>query len=122
MNIYIATKNNLVGVVLAGTHNKIYMFKAFQTETTDKDTQTLLATQRAVGFAIGNKVIYAGNDINLYTEDDVDLDKLRSNEYLSRYNLPINKREAVTDEEKHHLRLAHNEIDLRFVRWNGYSR
>ena len=122
MNIYVATKNNLVGVVLTGTHNKIYMFKAFQTETTDKDTQTLLATQRAVGFALGNKVLYAGNDINLYTEDNVDLDKLRSNEYLSRYNLPINKREAVTDEEKHHLRLAHSEIDLRFVRWNGYSR
>lgn len=112
MNIYIATKNNMVGLVLTGTHNKIYHFKAFETETTDKEAQTILATRRAVCFAKSNNVLYAGNEINLYTNNDVDLEKFKNDEYLSRFNYPIELKEAVTDEEKHHLQLASTEIEM----------
>ena len=112
MNVYVATRNNMVGLVLTGTHNKIYHFKAFETETNDKETQTILSTRRAVCFAKVNKVLYAGNEINLYTNDNVDLDKFRSDEYLKQYNYPIQQKEAVTDEEKHHLQLASVEIEM----------
>ena len=116
MNIYVATKNNLVGMVLTGTHNKIYMFKAFQTETTDKETQTIIATRRAVCFAKVNKVLYAGDEINLYTNDNVDLDKLRNDEYLKQYNYPIQQKEPTTEEEKRHLQLANTEMDMEYKR------
>jgi hypothetical protein len=112
MNVYVATRNNMVGLVLTGTHNKIYHFKAFETETNDKETQTLLATRRAVCFAKSNNVLYAGNEINLYTNDNVDLEKFRNDEYLSRFNYPIEHKQANTDEEKHHLRLASTEIEM----------
>ena len=112
MNVYVATKNNMVGLVLTGTHNKIYHFKAFETETTDKETQTILATRRAVCFAKSNNVLYAGNEINLYTKDEVDLEKFRTDEYLSRYNMPVELKQAKTDEEKHHLQLAGTEIEM----------
>lgn len=107
-----STYKNMVGLVMTGVHNKIYMYKAFQTETTDKETQTILATRRAVCFAKVNKVLYAGNEINLYTNDNVDLDKFRNDEYLKQYNYPIQQKEAVTDEEKHHLQLASVEIEM----------
>lgn len=110
MNIYIATKNNMVGLVLTGTHNKPYLFKAFETQTTDKEAQTILATQRAVQFARNNKILYAGHEINIYTNNNVDLDKVRNDEYLKRMVCPIELKEAVTDEEKHHLQLASTEI------------
>ena len=112
MNVYVATRNNMVGLVLTGTHNKIYFYKAFETQTTDQEAQTILATQRAVAFARNNKVLYAGNEINLYTNNSVDLDKVRNDEYLSRFNYPVELKEAVTDEEKHHLRLASTEIEM----------
>lgn len=112
MNVYVATRNNMVGLVLTGTHNKIYHFKAFETETTDKETQTILATRRAVCFAKSNNVLYAGNEINLYTKDEVDLEKFKDDEYLSRYNLPVELKQAATDEEKHHLQLAGTEIEM----------
>lgn len=112
MNVYVATRNNMVGLVLTGTHNKIYHFKAFETETNDKETQTLLATRRAVCFAKSNNVLYAGNEINLYTNDNVDLEKFRNDEYLSRFNYPIEHKQANTDEEKHHLQLASTEIEM----------
>ena len=112
MNVYVATRNNMVGLVLTGTHNKIYHFKAFETETNDKETQTLLATRRAVCFAKSNNVLYAGNEINLYTNDNVDLEKFRNDEYLSRFNYPIELKQANTDEEKHHLQLASTEIEM----------
>lgn len=112
MNIYIATKNNLVGMVLTGTHNKIYMFKAFQTETTDKEAQTILTTRRAVAFVRNNKVLYGGDDINIYTKDDINLDRFRDDEYLSRFDYLIQKKEVVTDEEKRHLQLASTEIEM----------
>ena len=112
MNVYVATRNNMVGLVLTGTHNKIYHFKAFETETTDKQAQTILATRRAVCFAKSNNVLYAGNEINLYTKDEVDLEKFRTDEYLSRYNMPVELKEAKTDEEKHHLQLAGTEIEM----------
>lgn len=112
MNIYIATKNNMVGLVLTGTHNKIYHFKAFETQTTDPETQTILATQRAVAFARNNKVMYAGNEINLYTENAVDLDKINANEYLSRFNYPIALKTPITEEEKQRMLLATTEIEM----------
>jgi hypothetical protein len=112
MNIYVATKNNLVGMVLTGTHNKIYMFKAFQTETTDKEAQTILATRRAVAFVRNNKVLYGGDDINIYTKDDINLDGFRDDEYLSRFDYLIQKKEVVTDKEKRHLQLATTEIEM----------
>ena len=112
VNIYVATRNNMVGLVLTGTHNKIYHFKAFETDTTDKQTQTILATRRAVCFAKSNNVMYAGNEINLYTKDTVDLEKFNNDEYLSRFNYPIEHKQAVTDEEKHHLQLASTEIEM----------
>ena len=112
MNVYVATRNNMVGLVLTGTHNKIYHFKAFETETNNKETQTLLATRRAVCFAKSNNVLYAGNEINLYTNDNVDLEKFRNDEYLSRYDYPIEHKQAITDEEKHHLQLASTEIEM----------
>ena len=112
VNVYVATNKNMVGLVLTGTHNKIYHFKAFETETTDKEAQTLLATRRAVCFAKSNNVLYAGNEINLYTKDDVDLDKFKNDEYLSRFNYPIERKQAETDEEKHHLQLAGTEIEM----------
>ncbi len=112
MNIYVASRNNMVGLVLTGTHNKIYHFKAFETETTDKEAQTILATRRAVCFAKVNNVLYAGNEINLYTNNVVDLEKLKNDEYLSRFNYPVELKTAVTDEEKHHLQLASTEIEM----------
>ena len=102
----------MVGLVLTGTHNKPYLFKAFETETTNKEAQTILATQRAVQFARNNKILYAGYEINLYTNNDVDLDKVRNDEYLKRMVCSIELKEAVTDEEKHNLRLASTEIDM----------
>ena len=122
MNVYVATRNNMVGVVLTGTHNKIYFYKAFETQTTDKEAQTVLATQRAVSFAIGNKVLYAGNSINVYTEDDVSLDKF-NNEYFNRLNYPIEIKQATTDEEKKLMVFANSEItsELRriYIGYNG---
>ena len=112
MNVYIATKNNLVGMVLTGTHNKIYMFKAFQTETNDKETQTILATRRAVAFVRNNKVLYGGDDINIYTKDDINLDRFRDDEYLSRFNYHIQRETPTTNEEKRHMQLASTELDL----------
>jgi hypothetical protein len=102
----------MAGVVLAGTHNKIYFYKAFETQTTDPEVQTTLAVRRAVAFAKNNQVLYAGNEINLYTKNTVDLDKLKSDEYLSRFNYPVELKEANTDEEKHHLQLASVEIEM----------
>lgn len=112
MNIYVATNKNTVGLVLTGTHNKVYMFKSFETETTDKEVQTILATRRAVCFVKSNNVLYAGNEINLYTNDNVDLEKFRNDEYLSRFNYPIEHKQTNTDEEKHHLQLASTEIEM----------
>lgn len=102
----------MVGLVLAGTHNKIYHYTAFETQTTNSEDQTILATQRAVAFAKINEVLYAGNEINLYTNNAVDLEKIKSNEYLSRFNYPVELKTAITDEEKHHLLLASTEIEM----------
>ena len=110
MNIYVATNKNMAGLVLTGTHNKVYMFKAFETETTDKETQTILATRRAVCFAKNNKVLYAGDDVKLFTKDDIDLAKIKNDEYLSRF--PLELKQASTEEEKRHLQLANTQIEL----------
>lgn len=112
MNIYIATNKNTVGMVLTGNHNKIYLFKTFETRTTDAESQVILATQRAVSFVKANKVMYAGNEINLYTDNAFEPTMLNENEYLSRFGYPVEFREPVTAEEKSRMLLARTEVEM----------
>lgn len=116
MNIYVATRGNLVGVVLTGTHNQIYHYKAYKTQTKDAEAQTILATQMAVAFARNNDVIDAGNYINLYADKPVDLEKLQANEYLSRFNYPVTLKEPQTSGEEQRMLLANTEIDMEIRR------
>ena len=116
MNIYVATKGNMVGYVLTGYHNKPYVFKAFRTETTDKQAQVTMATQRAVAFAHNNKVECAGYKINLYTQESLDMNKVAANEYLSRYNYPIIQKGVRTEEEKQRMLLAETTISMELSR------
>lgn len=112
MNVYIATNKNIVGMVLTGSHNKIYLFRTFETRTTDAESQVILATQRAVSFFKANKVMHAGNEINLYTDNAFEPTILTENEYLSRFGYPIEFREPVTAEEKSRMLLARTEVEM----------
>lgn len=116
MNIYVSTKGSMVGYVLTGYHNQPYVFKAFRTDTTDKQAQITLATQRAVAFAHNNKVKCADHKINLYTQETVDVNKIAVNEYLSRYDYPIVQKDVRTDEEKQRMLLAETTIVMEMRR------
>ena len=119
MNVYVATRGNMVGLVLTGIHNKIYQYKAFRTETTDPQAQITLATQRAVAFARANEVKYAGYSINLYSDYSADINKLINNEYLNRFNYQIRQKAPQTEEEKQRMLLAQTTIEMENRRWQA---
>ncbi len=116
MNIYIATKNNMVGVALTGNDNKVGFYKAFETRTNDKEAQVILGCQRVMKYIVANRVSCATDTINIYSDSPVNLDKIHNDEYLKRHQFKFNHKQAETDAEKNALRTASVEIGMEIRR------
>ena len=112
MNIYVKTKGNMVGLVLTGNHNKVCYYKAFKTQTTNPEAQTILATQRAVSYVEVNKSINVPDTINIYSDKKIDMEKLHNDEYIKRHRFNFVQKEVETEQEKQRMLLARVEIDM----------
>lgn len=109
MNIFVASKVNKVGMVICDNNNSIYYYGTFNTQTTDKESQITLASQRAVSYIKTNKLSGADNTINIYSDKLYDL---QPSEYLEQNGFTITSNIAETDKEKQRLLLAKVEIDM----------
>jgi hypothetical protein len=109
MNIFIANKHNKVGMVICDNNNSVYYYGTFETQTIDKESQIILASQRAVSYIKTNKLSGADNTINIYSDKLYDL---QPSEYLEQNGFTITSNIAETDKEKQRLLLANVEIDM----------
>lgn len=112
MNIYVATNNNRVGLVLTGEHNKVYLYKSFRTDSSNPMDQIVQAVRRGIHYSKINKVLDTSPDINIYSNQSVNLERLYSDEYISRYNYSFKLKEPETNEEKNRMLLATTEIEM----------
>lgn len=112
MNIYVATNNNRVGLVLTGEHNKVYLYKSFRTDSSNPMDQIVQAVRRGIHYNKINKVLDTSTDINIYSNQSVNLERLYSDEYISRYDYSFKLKEPETNEEKNRMLLATTEIEM----------
>ena len=116
MNVYVKTGKNLVGMVLTGNHNKVCYYKAFETRTQDKESQIVLAVQRAVSYIETNKPLDVSDVINIYSDVPVNMEKLENDEYLKRHHFKFNEKQVEDEKEKQRMLLASVEIDMEYRR------
>lgn len=116
MNVYVKTGKNLVGMVLTGNHNKVYYYKAFETRTQDKESQIVLATQRAVSYIETNKPLDISDTINIYSDIPVNMEKLENDEYLKRHHFKFKEKQVEDEKEKQRMLLASVEIEMEYRR------
>ena len=125
MNIYIATKGNMVGAVLTGEDNRASSPMVFKTQTTDYETQVIWACRRAIHHVEINKPVDVSDTINIYSERQIDVAKLQNDEYIKRHQFNFVQRQIETDQEKNRMLSAKVAIDMdarRQLIRGGYSR
>ena len=116
MNIYIATKNNMVGIALTGDDNNVGFHKAFETRTNDKEDQVVLGCQRAISFIVANKLLGATDTMNIYSDSPVNLDKIHNDEYIKRQGFNFEHKQITTEREKNAMLTASVEINMEACR------
>ena len=116
MNIYIANKKNMVGLVITDTNNMVSYYKAFPTKTDDKQAQAILSIQRAISYVETNKVIDVPDEVNVYANYPINMEEVKSNEYIKRHRFNFTQKEAETDKEKQRMLLANVEIEMELRR------
>lgn len=112
MNIYIATKKNMVGAVLTGDDNRASSPSVFQTQTTDYETQVIWACRRAIHHVEINKPVDVSDTINIYSDRQIDVAKLYNDEYIKRHRFNFVQKQIETDQEKNRMLSAKVAIDM----------
>jgi Fe-S cluster assembly iron-binding protein IscA len=113
MNVYVATHKNMVGMVITGDHNGVYYYKAFYTQTDDKESQIRLAAQRAVSYTEVNKVLVTSKHMNVYSDMEVDF---TNDEYAQKYGYTFANKKVETEIDKQRMLLANVEIEMQLRR------
>lgn len=116
MNIFIATQKNRVGLVLARADNKVFYYKSFPTQTSDKQAQALLSIQRAISFVEANKVLDVPDTMNVFAKFPINMNEIRANEYIKRHRFNFVQKELESEKEKQGMLLANVEIEMELRR------
>lgn len=75
---------SLVGVVLVGDKNQIYMTNGFETQTSDEKEASLLGIQRAISFIKNVSPIYANENLEIYGSKN-SVNEIKNNDYISKF-------------------------------------
>lgn len=127
MKIYTDVQNYcgklMVGTVLVGDHNHIYMMKGNELQTDDIDQAHLYGIKRAMSFVKNNHPLYAKEDVVIYTSkyyqqpyDSCTFEKrLKSDEYIQHFleELDINilhNKEQFNDFDRQMLLNAEHQV------------
>lgn len=113
MNIYIASKGKLLGVVVTDDNNHIFYQKAIISPNNSKG----LAVQQGILFMRGNRVPHT-KTVNVYADEPVTLNP----EFTRRYGYSIENKTPQTEVEKQRMLTAQTEIMLETRRFKGLSR
>ena len=110
MNVYVKTGKSMTGMVVTGDNNQVYMYKAFQNKGKNEQEQILLAVKQGVCFSRNNKIKYATNSVNIYSDIKFNIDSINKDEYLNRFNYCFSTKEIETEQDKQRMLLATKEI------------
>lgn len=114
MNIYIASKGKLLGVVVTDDDNHIFYQKAIISPNNSKG----LAVQQGILFMRGNRVPHT-KEVNVYSDEQITLNP----EFIRRYGYNIVNKEPQTEVEKQRMLTAQTEIMLETRRFRSdYSK
>lgn len=113
MNIYIANKGKLLGVVVTDDDNHIFYQKAIISPNNSKG----LAVQQGILFMRGNRVPHT-KQVNVYADEPVTLNP----EFTRRYGYSIVNKTPQTEVEQQRMLTAKTEIMLETRRFKGLSR
>lgn len=112
MNIYIASSNRLLGVVVTDDNNHIFYQKAIISPNKSKS----LAVQQGILFMRGNRVPHT-KEVNVYADEPIELNP----EFVRRYGYEIVNKTPQTEVEKQRMLTAQTEIMLETRRFRSYK-
>lgn len=106
MKLFISTKGDMVGLVIADNSDNVGYIKSFKSNTDSKNVQASLAILRAVSFMKANRINDKTGNLDVYSDYPINMDRVTDNEFLKRSNLQFNNKQATTDAEKNAQRTA----------------
>ena len=116
MKLFISTKGDMVGLVIADSNDNVGYIKSFKSDTDSKNVQASLAILRAVSFMKANRIDDNTGKLDVYSDWPINMDRVTNNEYLRRSNLQFYSKQACTDSEKNVQRTADTSINLELRR------
>lgn len=140
MKIYTKAKvlnnSSVVGIVLVGDKNQIYMMNGVELQTTDRNSALLYGIKRAISFVKNNKPLYANEDVEIFAsipsvrKSDFDLfnKKLFEDEYIQKFlqekNISMKyNQELLNDFDNQMMLIAtHQSNYMCYNSFKGYER
>ena len=140
MKIYTKAKvlnnSSVVGIVLVGDKNQIYMMNGVELQTTDRNSALLYGIKRAISFVKNNKPLYANEDVEIFTsipnvrKSDFDSfnKKLFEDEYIQKFlqekNISMKYNQKLLNDFDNQMMLiaTHQSNYICYNSFKGYER
>lgn len=75
---------SLIGAVLVGDKNQIYMSTGFEIHNTDEHVASMTSIQRAISFIKNVSPIYASENLEIHNTN-LTIEEIKRNEYVSKF-------------------------------------
>lgn len=107
---------SLIGTVLVGDENQIYMSSGFEIHNTDERVASMTSIQRAISFIKNVSPIYATENLEIHNTN-LTIDEIKRNEYVSKFlqtkNIDIILSNLLNDFDKQmNMRAGHELLGL----------
>ena len=107
---------SLIGTVLVGDENQIYMSSGFEIHNTDERVASMTSIQRAISFIKNVSPIYATENLEIHNTN-LTIDEIKRNEYVSKFlqtkNIDIILSNSLNDFDKQmNMRAGHELLGL----------
>ena len=140
MKIYTKAKvlnnSSVVGIVLVGDKNQIYMMNGVELQTTDRNSALLYGIKRAISFVKNNKPLYANEDFEIFAsipsvrKSDFDSfnKKLFEDEYIQKFlqekNISMKYNQKLLNDFDNQMMLiaTHQSNYICYNSFKGYER
>lgn len=107
---------SLIGTVLVGDENQIYMSSGFEIHSTDERVALMTSIQRTISFIKNVSPIYATENLEIHNTN-LTIDEIKRNEYVSKFlqtkNIDIILSNSLNDFDKQmNMRAGHELLGL----------